>query len=155
MLINNDSITLMPKVLNQLAGNLGYYKDLQTHQNHSINLLETFMLICFQKIKFITHFFLKILPRNYVFLEILQRHCKLVLLGTLGMFGQAHPKWYYQFIENFRVYLQAKNQLHLHIFSGDIVKICKLILDTLGMLGNTHSKMIVPTWRRLQYLSTC
>ena len=59
MLINNDSITLMPKVLNQLAGNLGYYKDLQTHQNHSINLLETFMLICFQKIKFITHFFLK------------------------------------------------------------------------------------------------
>ena len=31
MLINNDSINLMPKVLNQLVGNLGYYKDLQTY----------------------------------------------------------------------------------------------------------------------------
>ena len=31
--------------------------------------------------------------------------------------GYAHPKWYYQFIEHFRVYLQAKNQLHLPCYS--------------------------------------
>ena len=106
------------------------------------------MLVCMQKINFITHFFLKILKRNgkLVILGnlsmpghtpkmvvsvwgnirhlsagkkstssftfslsyfLLQRYCKLVL-GTLDMPGYAHPKWYYQFIENFCVYLQAQ-----------------------------------------------
>ena len=31
--------------------------------------------------------------------------------------------------------MQAKNQLHTQCFSGDIVKICKLVFGTLGMLG--------------------
>ena len=44
-------------------------------KNHSINLWETFMLICMQQINFITHFFLKILQRN----------SKLVILGNSGM----------------------------------------------------------------------
>ena len=57
--------------------------------------------ICRQKIKFILH----------VFLKILQRHCKLIAFGTLGMPGYANPKWNYQLVQNFRVYLQAKNQL--------------------------------------------
>ena len=35
----------------------------------------------------------------YVFLEILQRYYKVVVLGALGMPGRAHPKWYYQFVE--------------------------------------------------------
>ena len=49
---------------------------------------------------------------------LLQRSCKLVL-GTLGMPSYAHPKWYYQFIENVCVYLQVKNQLHPPCFSED------------------------------------
>ena len=92
------------------------------------------MLICVQKINFITQFFLKILQRNsklailsnfgmpnfickwkikfilHVFLEILPRYCKLVVLGTLGMPGYANPKLFYQLVENLRVYLQARNQ---------------------------------------------
>ena len=74
-------------------------------------------------------------------LEILERHCELVILGTLGMLGFAHTTWYYQLVENFRVYLQVKRQLHRPCFSGDIAKICKLfILDTLGKPGYAHPK---------------
>ena len=92
------------------------------------------MFICRQKINFILH----------DFYEILQRYCKLVVLGTLGMSGYTHPKRYYQFVDNFRVYLQAKNQLHPPCFSGYIAKICKpLILGTLGMPGYTRS---LPRW---------
>ena len=70
------------------------------------------MLFAGKKIKFILH----------VFLEILQRYCKLLHLGTLGMRGFAHPKWYYQLVEKFRVYLQTKTHLHPPRFSGDISK---------------------------------
>ena len=58
--------------------------------------------ICRQKIKFILH----------VFLEILQRYCKLIVLGTLGIHGYTNPKSYYQLAENFGVHLQAKNLVH-------------------------------------------
>ena len=79
------------------------------------------MFIRWQKFNFILH----------IFLEILQRCCKLVVLGTLGV---------YQFVENFNVYLQARNQLHPPWFSGYIAKICKpLILGTLGMPSYTRS----------------
>ena len=44
-------------------------------------------------------------------------------------------------IENFCVYLQAKYQLHPHVFFGDIAKICKLIWGTLGMPGYTYPKL--------------
>ena len=52
----------------------------------------------------------------YVFFEILQRSYKVVVLGALGMPGQAHPNWYYQFVENFCVYLQVKYQFISHAF---------------------------------------
>ena len=64
------------------------------------------MFFCRQKFNFILH----------VFLEILQRYCKLVILGTFGMSGYAHPKWYYQLVENFDFFLHAENELH-HFFS--------------------------------------
>ena len=102
-----------------------------THtQNDSSNLKKPLTFICRQKTNFILH----------VFLDILQRCYKLVVLGTLGMPGHAHPNWYYQLVENFRVYLQAKNQLHSPHFSGDIAKICKLIFGTLGMPDYTNPK---------------
>ena len=46
----------------------------------------------------------------------------------------------YKFEETFDVYLQAKNQLHLSRFFGDIAKIYKLILGTFGMSEYAHSK---------------
>ena len=51
---------------------------------------------------------------------MLQEYCKLVTLGTMGMLGCTNLKWYYQLVENFHVYLQAKNQFHSQQFSGDI-----------------------------------
>ena len=76
----------------------------------------------------------------HVFLEILQRHCKVAVFGTWGLSGYAYPKWHYHLVENIYVYLQAKNQPHPPSFYGDIAKICKLILGTLGMPGYTHQK---------------
>ena len=38
-------------------------------------------------------------------------------LGILGMPGFAHPKWYYQLVENFCVDLQAKKKLHCTFFA--------------------------------------
>ena len=43
-----------------------------------------------------------------VFLEIVQRHFKFVVLGSLGIPSHAHPKRYSELVENFRVYLRAK-----------------------------------------------
>ena len=45
-----------------------------------------------------------------LFLEILQRYCKLIILGTLGKFGYAHQKQCDQSLENSYVYLETKNQ---------------------------------------------
>ena len=45
-----------------------------------------------------------------LFLEILQRYCKLIILGTLDKFGYAHQKQCDQSVENSYVYLQTKNQ---------------------------------------------
>ena len=69
-----------------------------------------------------------------------QRYCKPVVLGTLDMPSYAHPKRYYHLVENFDVYLQAKNQLHPPCFYGNIAKIYKLILGTLGIPGYTNPK---------------
>ena len=50
-----------------------------------------------------------------------------------------HTQLYYQLVENFCAYLQAKNQHHPQCFSGDIAKIYKLlILGTLGMSGHAY-----------------
>ena len=71
------------------------------------------MLIA-QKINFISHFFLKtffifmqkVIFIPSLFLEILQRYCKLVVLGTLRTSVYVHQKQ-----GNSDVYLQTKNQL--------------------------------------------
>ena len=78
---------------------------------------------------------------HHIFLEILERYYKLIL-GTLGMPGFAHPKWYnQQLLENLCVDLQAKNKINHPYFSGDIAKICKLvILDTLCKPGYARPK---------------
>ena len=56
--------------------------------------------------------------QHHVFLEILQRYCKLVVFGTLGLSGYTHSKWYCHLVENFCVYLQAKINFIPHAFMG-------------------------------------
>ena len=70
--------------------------------------------ICRQKINFILH----------ISLEILQKCCKLVVLGNLSMPGYAQPKWYYQLVKKFHSYLHAN------------------LWGTLGMPGCT-----LPKWK--------
>ena len=55
-----------------------------------------------QKIKFIFD----------IFLEILQRYCEIIFLGTLVMPDYTNPEWYYQFVENFCSFAGKKKQLH-------------------------------------------
>ena len=56
------------------------------------------------------------------------------------MSGYAQSKWYYHLVEKFCLYLQTKNQLHPPCVYGDIAKVCKRILGTLGIPGYTHPK---------------
>ena len=82
------------------------------------------------------------------------RYCKLVILGTLGMPGYTHPKWYYQLVKNFCVYLQKIN-----FIPKVFLKYCKDIQTSyFGYFGHPWlrtSKMIVSTCRKLRYLSAC
>ena len=59
------------------------------------------MSITMQTINFITQFFL----------EILRRHCILIILSTLGMSGHTHQKRQDQFIDNWDA-IYTKNNLH-------------------------------------------
>ena len=84
-----------------------------------------------QKINFIPPFFL----------EALQRYCKLVILGTLGMSGYGCQKRWYHFVENFDSYLHANNQIHPHLCVELLLRYCKLvILGTLDMPGHAHQR---------------
>ena len=64
------------------------------------------------------------------------RYCKdlaNLLFWTLwACLAIQHPKWYYQVVENFRVYLQAKIQLHPSRFHWDIAKILQLVIWVLS-----------------------
>ena len=81
------------------------------------------MFISRQKINFIL----------YVFLEILQIYCKLVIFGTLGMPGYTHPKRYYQVVENVCVYLQAKTNFIIYFFF-EILH----FKDSFNLIGQQH-----------------
>ena len=68
-------------------------------------------------------------------LEILQRYCKLVILGTLGVHGYGHQKLWYPLQGNFDTYLHAK-KISLTSF---VPRYCKLVtLGTLRMPGHPH-----------------
>ena len=103
------------------------------------------MFVCRQKIKFILH----------VFLDILQRSCKLIVLGTLGMPGNRNPKQYCQLQENFRVYLQAKNPFDPPpmLFWGYCKDIQTCYFGYFGHAQLHTPKMIASTCRRRRCLS--
>ena len=87
------------------------------------------MFICKQKLNLI-------LP---VLLEILQRYCKLVILGTLGKPGYTHPK-YYHLVENFRIYLQAKEPLQPHVFLEILHRYANFLFWVLWACLDTHTQ---------------
>ena len=89
------------------------------------------------------------------FLEILQGYCKLVILGTLGMPGYAHPEWHYQPVENFRVSLQAKNHIHPPRFSRKLQRYANLLFSVFRACLAMHTQMIVSTCRKLRCLFAC
>ena len=101
------------------------------------------MSIWRQNINFIIH----------MFLEILQRSCKLVVLGTLCMSGYTPQKWYYQLVENFRVYLQTKNQLHPHFFWRCCKGMQTSFFIYFGDAWLRTPKMIISPCRKLPCLS--
>ena len=55
--------------------------------------------------------------------------------------GHTQLKWYYQFEENFNVYLQANNQRNPSCFPWDVAKILETcFLGSLGIPGSAHPK---------------
>ena len=109
-------------------------------KNHSINLQETFMLVCMQQIKFIIHFFLKILQRNI----------KLVILGNWGI-----PRHSENDSINLKksAFCKQKTNFILSIFLEILQRYCKFVI--LGTLGKPayKPKMILAPCRKLSYLS--
>ena len=55
-----------------------------------------------------------------LFLEILQRYCKLVILSSLDLPGHTHQKRLQQLVGNSDCYLQIKNQFDPSIVSRNI-----------------------------------
>ena len=90
------------------------------------------MHLCMQKINFILH----------IFLETLERYCKLVILGTLGMPDFAHPKWYYELAENVYVYLKAnKASSSLMFFPEMLQRYLTFLFWVLWACLATHTKI--------------
>ena len=82
------------------------------------------------------------------FPEILQRYCKFVVLGTLGMPGYAHPKWYHQYEETFMFICRQKIISYPMLFW----KYCKVMQTYFGYFGHAWlctAKMIISTFRRI------
>ena len=61
--------------------------------------VSTFTFISMENINFVTRFFL----------VILQKHCIIVILSTLGIPGHTHQKGQYQFIENSDAHVYKKS----------------------------------------------
>ena len=56
--------------------------------------------------------------------------------------GYTYPKWKYEYVENFRVYLKAKINFITHVFLEILQRYANFfILGTLGMPGNKY-----PNW---------
>ena len=61
-------------------------------------------------------FMQKIILIPALFLEILQRYYKLIILGTLGKLDHTHQKQWNQLVGNSYVYLETKIQLDPSMF---------------------------------------
>ena len=80
------------------------------------------------KINFILH----------VFLEILRKYCKLVILGALGMPGYAHLKYYYQLVEASLYINWQKINFIPHVFMEILLRYANLLFWVLCSCLHTH-----------------
>ena len=121
-----------------------------------VGLLETLMLIFMQKINFITHIFFRTLQINFilpVFVEILQRYCKLVILGTSGMPGYAQKVI---LSRKLCCLSSGKKSTSSPCFSGDSCKDMQIYyFRYFGCLWLFTSKKIVKTCRKCWCSSAC
>ena len=124
------------------------------HQNHNINLKETFMLIWMQKINLITHFFLKILQRNKkcVILDNLGMPGH---LSTLGMPDYAHPKLYYQLAKNVCLFADKKSTSSHMLFLQYFKDMQTSCFKYFGHAWLHTPKMIVSSCRNVCCLPAC
>ena len=100
------------------------------NENDKTNLKKPLMFNYRQKINFI-----------FMFLLIyLHSYWKLVILATLGIPGYTYQKWYYQLVENFCVYLQAKNQLHHPCFLDTLQRYANFLFWVLCACLATHTQ---------------
>ena len=131
---STSSITCFLRYCKEIANLLFWviWASLATHLKWYYELKKPLMFICGQKINFILH----------VFLKILQRYCKLVILGTLGIPGTHTQIVTNQFVEKFRLFGGKKSTSSPHVFLEILQRCnCKLvILGTLGIPGYAHPK---------------
>ena len=92
---------------------------------------------------------------NFILLEILQRCCKLAILGPFGMLGYAYPKCYYKITEHFCLSAGKKSTLSSIFFW----RYCKDMQTTyFGYFGQAWlcpPKKITSTCRKLWCLCAC
>ena len=96
----------------------------------------------------------------YFFLTILQRNSKHVILINLAILCHTHLKWQYHSEETIDVYhgtiIGKSSTLSFTFFLRYCKDIVNLLFWVLWAFPITHThKMIVSTYRRLWYLSTC
>ena len=107
--------------------------------NDTITFMKPSTFMSMEKINFNLH----------VFLDILQKYFKPVVLGTLGMFGYVYPKWKLSCLSAGKKSTPSFMLLRRY---------CKDMQTYFGYFGHAwlHSpKMIVLTCRRLRCLSAC
>ena len=83
-------------------------------------------------------------------------YCKLDIMGTLGMSGNEHQKWWYQLAWNFNVYLHAKNQIYPVPLPWNVAKILQTCyFGYLGDVWPPPQKPIVSTSKGCHPYSSC
>ena len=101
--------------------------------------------ICRQKIMFILH----------VFLEILQRYCKLLFLGTLGIPGYTNPKLILSTCRKLLCPFAGKKSTSPSMLFWRYWKDIQTYFGYFGHAWLYTPKMIVPTCGRLRCASAC
>ena len=92
----------------------------------------------------------KISTSSLLFLEILQRYCKLVTLGALGMPGYGHRKQRYQiFIVTQKIHLTP------HLFHEIVLRYSKLVILKVCYIESLYSEHRIWSCPPKNIVSTC
>ena len=134
--ISHFFLKILQKIANFLFWIIWACPDTHT-ENDSIIFKKSVMFTRKQKINFI-------LP---TFFLILQIYWKLVILGTLSKSGYTDPK-YHHLVENYRLYLQAKEPVQPHVFLEILHRHANFLFWVLWPCLDTQTQMVVWTCRK-------